>query len=43
MPDAEAVYQAVLESQEAGIAARRSGVACAAVDEACRAVLRQYG
>ena len=44
-PDAEMgrVYQAVLESQEAGIAAVAPGVACTAVDEACRAVLRKYG
>lgn len=44
-PDAtmRRVYQAVLESQEAGIAAVAPGVACGAVDEACRAVLRTYG
>ena len=44
-PDAEMrrVYAAVLESQEAGIAAVAPGVACGAVDEACRAVLRGYG
>ena len=37
------VYRAVLESQEAGIAAVAPGVACGDVDEACRAVLRGYG
>lgn len=37
------VHQAVLESQEAGIAAVAPGVACGDVDEACRAVLRSYG
>lgn len=44
-PDEELVrvYRAVLESQEAGIAAVAPGVACGAVDEACREVLRGYG
>jgi Xaa-Pro aminopeptidase len=44
-PDSELgrVYRAVLESQEAGIAAVAPGVACGDVDEACRAVLRGYG
>jgi Xaa-Pro aminopeptidase len=37
------VYRAVLESQEAGIAAVASGVTCGAIDEACREVLRGYG
>ena len=37
------VYQRVLESQEAGIAAVAPGVACGAIDEACREVLRGYG
>lgn len=37
------VYRAVLEAQEAGIAAVAPGVACGAVDEACRVVLRAYG
>lgn len=37
------VYRAVLESQEAGIAAVAPGVTCGAVDEACREVLRGYG
>lgn len=37
------VYRAVLESQEAGIAAVAPGVPCGDVDEACRAVLRGYG
>lgn len=44
-PDAEMarVYAAVLESQEAGIAAVAPGVTCGAIDEACRAVLRRFG
>lgn len=37
------VYRAVLESQEAGIAAVAPGVKCGDVDEACREVLRGYG
>lgn len=37
------VYGATLEAQEAGIAAVRPGVTGKEVDEACRAVLRQYG
>lgn len=37
------VHAAVLESQEAGIAAVAPGVSCTDVDEACRAVLRGYG
>lgn len=44
-PDGEMtrVYRAVLESQEAGLAAVAPGVACGDVDEAARAVLRGYG
>ena len=43
-PDAETqrMHQAVLESQEAGIAAIRPGVTGHDVDEACRKVLRKY-
>jgi Xaa-Pro aminopeptidase len=37
------MHQAVLESQEAGIAAVKTGVTGHEVDEACRAVLRRYG
>jgi len=37
------VYNAVLEAQEAGVAAVRSGVSCGEVDEAARAVLRREG
>ena len=37
------VYQAVLESQEAGLAAVAPGAVCGDVDEAVRAVLRGYG
>lgn len=37
------VHAAVLESQEAGIAAVAPGATCNDVDEACRAVLRGYG
>ena len=36
-------YQAVLEAQEAGVAAVGSGVSCGEVDEACRGVLRKAG
>lgn len=39
----ERMYNAVLESQEAGIAAIRPGVTGHDVDEACRSVLRKYG
>lgn len=44
-PDEEMarVYRAVLESQEAGIAAIAPGVTCGSVDEAVREVLRGYG
>ena len=37
------VYEAVLEAQEAGVAAVRAGVETSAVDEAARAVLRRAG
>lgn len=37
------MHRAVLESQEAGIAAVQPGVTGHDVDEACRAVLREYG
>ncbi|HSM02666.1 MAG TPA: aminopeptidase P family protein [Acidimicrobiia bacterium] len=37
------VYRAVLESQEAGLAAVAPGVPCGDVDEAVREVLRGYG
>jgi Xaa-Pro aminopeptidase len=36
-------YQAVLEAQEAGVAAVGSGVSCGDVDEAARSVLRRAG
>ena len=36
-------YNAVLEAQEAAVAAVRPGVSCAEVDEAARAVLRREG
>jgi Xaa-Pro aminopeptidase len=36
-------YQAVLEAQEAGVAAVAPGVSCGAVDEAARGVLRKAG
>jgi Xaa-Pro aminopeptidase len=36
-------YEAVLEAQEAGVAAVASGVSCAEVDEAARSVLRKAG
>jgi len=44
-PDEEMarVYRAVLEAQEAGIAAVGPGVPCGDVDEAAREVLRGYG
>ena len=44
-PDAETarMHKAVLESQEAGIAAVKPGATGRDVDEACRIVLRQYG
>ena len=44
-PKAEerAAYEAVLEAQEAAVAAVASGVSCAEVDEAARSVLRKAG
>jgi Xaa-Pro aminopeptidase len=41
--DERAAYEAVLEAQEAGVAAVASGVSCAEVDEAARSVLRKAG
>jgi Xaa-Pro aminopeptidase len=41
--DERNIYSAVLEAQEAGVAAVRSGVSCGEVDEAARAVLRRAG
>lgn len=38
-----AVYDAVLEAQEAAVAAVAPGVACAAIDEAARSVLKRHG
>lgn len=38
-----AAYEAVLESQQAGVAAVKHGATCAEVDEAARAVLRKAG
>lgn len=38
-----AAYEAVLEAQQAGVAAVRPGATCAEVDEAARAVLRKVG
>jgi Xaa-Pro aminopeptidase len=38
-----AAYEAVLEAQEAAVAAVSSGVSCAEVDEAARSVLRREG
>jgi Xaa-Pro aminopeptidase len=42
-PKERAVYDAVLEAQEAGVAAVTAGVSCAEVDEAARGVLRKAG
>ncbi|MBU1226757.1 MAG: aminopeptidase P family protein [Actinobacteria bacterium] len=42
-PELSRVYRAVAESQQAGIDAVAPGVACGAVDEAVREVLRGYG
>ncbi len=42
-PRQQEIYSLVLESQLAGLAAVRSGVAAADVDEACRAVFREAG
>ena len=36
-------YEAVLEAQEAGVAAVAAGISCAEVDEAARSVLRKVG
>jgi Xaa-Pro aminopeptidase len=41
--DERRAYEAVLEAQEAGVAAVASGVRCGDVDEACRSVLREAG
>jgi Xaa-Pro aminopeptidase len=41
--DERNIYNAVLEAQEAGVAAVRSGVSCGEVDEAARSVLRREG
>jgi Xaa-Pro aminopeptidase len=38
-----AAYQAVLEAQEAGVAAVGAGISCGDVDEATRSVLRSKG
>ena len=42
-PNERGTYEAVLEAQEAGIAAVAAGVSCAEVDEAARGVLRRVG
>lgn len=42
-PGEREVYEAVLEAQEAGLAAVRAGVETSDVDEAARSVLRQRG
>jgi Xaa-Pro aminopeptidase len=41
--DERNAYEAVLEAQEAGVAAVASGVSCGEVDEAARGVLRRAG
>jgi Xaa-Pro aminopeptidase len=41
--DERAAYEAVLEAQEAAVAAVATGVSCAEVDEAARSVLRKAG
>ena len=41
--ETRAVYDAVLEAQEAAVAAVAPGVTCAAVDEAARSVLKRAG
>jgi Xaa-Pro aminopeptidase len=41
--DERATYEAVLEAQEAAVAAVVSGVSCSEVDEAARSVLRRVG
>ena len=42
-PNERGAYEAVLEAQEASIAAVTAGVACGEVDEAARSVLRKAG
>jgi len=42
-PAERATYNAVLEAQEAGVAAVRAGVSCGEVDEAARSILRRQG
>jgi Xaa-Pro aminopeptidase len=42
-PEFEQVYEAVLEANQAGIAAVQPGVSGAEVDDVCRAVLRHHG
>jgi Xaa-Pro aminopeptidase len=42
-PDERDAYHAVLEAQEAAVAAVSAGVACGEVDEAARSVLRKAG
>lgn len=42
-PDERNAYQAVLEAQQAGVAAVSAGVRCEEVDEAARSVLRKAG
>jgi Xaa-Pro aminopeptidase len=41
--DERAAYEAVLEAQEAGVAAVSAGASCGEVDEAARGVLRRVG
>jgi Xaa-Pro aminopeptidase len=41
--DERAAYEAVLEAQQAAVAAVASGISCAEVDEAARGVLRKAG
>ncbi|HEV2215338.1 MAG TPA: Xaa-Pro peptidase family protein [Terracidiphilus sp.] len=42
-PKERAAYMAVLEAQQAGVAAVTAGASCSAVDEAARSVLRKAG
>lgn len=42
-PDERAAYHAVLQAQEAAVAAVAAGIACGEVDEAARSVLRSVG